>query len=230
MSVEYRAPGASGEKTAMNAPARLPTFVINRGKDKARWDSVCKSVADFPVLDMRRIEAIDGHAADFDVKTALPDIFANLDPIPDDVRFRGMAAVSMSHALCWREIARGDSYFGLILEDDVQVRESINALQDVLIEGKTPDIMFVNPRMNRHLKLAFPGAEYATWTPVDAILKNLAENLPSEKFEAKNFSKAGVLTAPGGDAYVLTRPAARKLLEFVSKKKNVSNELTSYAD
>lgn len=203
--------------TARRAPLR--TYVINRGFDLDRWASVSASVASYDFLQLQRVPAVDGHAPGFNPRREVPDLIGNLTNTPTNRRARGMMAVFMSHAKCWQRIAESGDAAGLVLEDDVVITPEINAMIEVFDTSAPPhDLIFVNRRMHRQLMLAFDGAPADAWTPVTEVLARLEARLAPGEFDAKRGRGKGILTAPGGDAYILSASAARALLDLVREK------------
>ncbi|WP_226577756.1 glycosyltransferase family 25 protein [Acuticoccus sediminis] len=200
----------------------MKTYYINREVDDARRQGLIDAAASFETLELERIEAVDGHRGGFSPATALPDLFPNLPERIRDPSARGYTAVFMSHAKCWRKLLESDRPYALIVEDDVRFTSDARSLDDAIVSLDRPfDIIFVNSRANRIMTLAGYERGRDVFVPVDGMYANLLRHQPAECLEASWVSKDGVLPAPGGDGYVLSRAGARRLLDYVAGLKQL---------
>ena len=191
----------------------MKAYVINRAIDHHRLNNVLVQAQRVPALDLVRVEACDGHAADFDPQGAFPEVFGRRFRMPQEPDERARVAIFLSHLTCWRRIAEGSEPYALILEDDSQIDPDIGTIGETL--PPRFDLVFCNERMvayRNHL----PDERNQGFISVDEMHRYYAETLPEDVFERVRKSSRGVLrTAPGGEGYILSREGARTLLSNV---------------
>ncbi|MEM7545556.1 MAG: FkbM family methyltransferase [Pseudomonadota bacterium] len=174
-----------------------PVYVINRAQDTARLERFSDSATGLG-LSVTRIEAIDGH----DPATPL---FLYRHLLRD--RFRGGTDIKpgalgcyLSHMAAWRKLISDGHEVALICEDDVVLR-TVPPMPDVVA-----DIIFVNDRLQAW-RAGIDGGPASV--PVSAIISALSGN-------GQEPGQNGLASAPGADAYLLTRRGAERLLALTA--------------
>lgn len=191
----------------------MKAYVINRAIDHHRLNNVLVQAQRVPALDLERVEACDGHAADFDPQGAFPEVFGPRFRLPEAREERARIAIFLSHLTCWRRIAGGADPYALILEDDSQIDPDIGGLGETLPQRF--DLVFCNERMGAY-RNHLPDERNQGFVPVDEMHKYYAEALAADEFERVRISQRGILkTAPGGEGYILSREGAATLLANV---------------
>lgn len=188
----------------------MKAYVINRAIDPHRLNNVMLQAQRVPTLALERVEACDGHAADFDPQRDFPAVFGPRFRLPESREERARIAIFLSHFSCWQRVADGSEPYALILEDDSQIDPDIGSLGETLPERF--DLVFCNERMGNY-RAHLPDDRNQGFVLVDEMHRYYAQTLPSEQFERVRMSPQGILkTAPGGEGYVLSREGAAKLL------------------
>ena len=107
----------------------------------------------------------------------------------------------LSHAKCWKRIARGRTKYALVLEDDVRI--SFDALDAFSADAVGDfDVIFVNPQTRAYLKHV---ADPSDWVELGALITRLVQD--------GTFARS--IPAPGGFGYVVSKAGARKLLRMM---------------
>jgi GR25 family glycosyltransferase involved in LPS biosynthesis len=176
-------------------------YVINRCIDFKRIEKFARSCEQWGV-DFDRVEAINLNGGHLDFKyynRKIAETFYGKN------RFlRGAVGCFLSHARCWKKLVDSNSQYALICEDDVRFLGSIpRRIEDFAFPTGT-EIAFVNQRLGDFLEYKQAGKpfEYAgVFRAAEEILKN-----------------TGLLSAPGGEGYILSHCCAQKLLRIFEQK------------
>jgi GR25 family glycosyltransferase involved in LPS biosynthesis len=179
-----------------------PVYVINREKDVDRLQQFKKSCAKWAV-DFKRVEGVDLRSKPVflgEYRNRIADLCYN------KLEFvKGIYGCFLGHREAWKAVAKGASKWGLVCEDDASFLGPIPKSIEQFTLPENAEIVFCNQRMSDGLLLRenskvnrAQGFEYVT---ADEGLEKLLEFTPH-------------IIAPGGDAYLLSRSGAQKLLKI----------------
>lgn len=171
---------------------RIQTYVINLAR---RPERLLKFVAlnNQEMQSYEIVDAVDGSVLQPDIK--LQKLFET-----GDYHFRrGIVGCAYSHLKIWAEFLKTPGETCVVLEDDVQLCHQFSYKLMHLLNTCSFDLMFLHWNANRGVnnenwKLNFTKPIGETWTVQESILKNMGS----------------------GAAYVLTRKAAKHLLNWVN--------------
>jgi GR25 family glycosyltransferase involved in LPS biosynthesis len=179
-----------------------PVYVINRQCDGGRLARFAKSCAKWRV-EFERVEGVDLRSQPAflnSYRERIADLCYNK---PEFVR--GIYGCFLGHRGAWKAVADGSSEWGLVCEDDARFLGPIPKSIEQFSLPENAEIVFCNQRMgdgclvpcvwNKSRSLGFDFV--AAYT----ALKKLLEFTPH-------------IIAPGGDAYLLSRSGALKLLKI----------------
>ncbi len=173
----------------------LPVLVINRDRDRERWDrtlAACRAQGAQP----ERVPAVDAHDPEFTLGAdadLIVDHFWGRDTIKP-----GAVGCFLSHRKAWQRVIDRGWPAALILEDDADLVRPPAELTDFLDGGF--DLIFVNDRLaDWAVAVDDTGA-----TPLPGVAARVAE--------AGGPKQLGVRRAPGADAYIVTAVGAAQLL------------------
>ncbi len=183
----------------------LDAFVINRLADADRRASILRSIAQDGTLRPRLIEAVDGYGPSFVPPSDLP--------IRRGAGTPGNIGCSLSHRLAWKEVVATGLKWALILEDDALVMAGFATLVEDLESLGPFDLVFVNSRCVRYRTLLNDG-DRSKFRRVEEVYRLLRIHLGDK---AEHRTRGGLLSAPGGDGYVISRSGAEKLLTFIAE-------------
>jgi GR25 family glycosyltransferase involved in LPS biosynthesis len=181
----------------------VPAFVINLAADTLRREKLSRQFNNLGDFEVHWVTGVDG-------RTLSDSVCLQLVGNVNWSARKGTIGCFMSHVKAWGIISELSCPFGIVLEDDVLV-SGLSSLHNLEIPEDT-DIIFVNQRM--------ANGQSGTDTPkVEAILTALVK---------LDTLKSG----PGGDGYLLTPNAAKKLLAACKKDLyfgHVDGRLLQYA-
>ena len=119
----------------------------------------------------------------------------------------GAFACFLSHAAIWAKVARGQSPYAFVFEDDVAF--DFDGLETARLDiGNAPkpfDIVFVNQRMHNYV---------SNLEGEDAII-NVSHLLYERVLDGTYANRVPV---PGGDGYAVSKRGARKLLHMCNSR------------
>lgn len=120
----------------------------------------------------------------------------------NDSEFKpGAFCCYLSHAKCWKRIAKGTAEYALVLEDDVQIHhDRLDAFHADAVGDF--DVIFVNPQTRAYLRYV---SDPSDWVDLGALIVRLVQE--------GTFAKS--IPAPGGFGYVVSKAGARKLLRMM---------------
>jgi GR25 family glycosyltransferase involved in LPS biosynthesis len=177
-------------------------YVINRERDADRLGRFQKSCAKWGV-EFERVKGVDLRL-DPDLLGEYRDRIAEL--CYNKLEFvRGIYGCFLGHREAWKVVAAGASDWGLVCEDDASFLGPIPKSIKQFTLPENAEIVFCNQRMGDGLLV--PGVWREAWAgsfeyvETDTALNKLLEFTPH-------------IIAPGGDAYLLSRDGARKLLKI----------------
>lgn len=184
----------------------VPVYVINLPEDVTQFAAIHAQVDVYPFLDLIRVEGVRGRY--------LPDIVARtLARNKWAVNHKGVLACFMAHARVWERIAKSDAAFGLVLEDDAQLRQ-LECLETLTLPIDA-DIVWCNERTTYpHVAEEGDGTRFRSF-------------LPALDHVARNRSSVGAY------GYLMSSGGARKLLSFIetdSFMSHVDLRLAAYAN
>ena len=199
-ALEFLRQGARLRAMHWQGEQDYPVYVINRSKDTERMSRFAESCRKWGIS----YERVDG--VDLRQKPEFMDSFRNhvaeLCYNKNDF-VRGIYGCFLGHREAWQRVANGSSDWALICEDDARFLGPIPKNIKQFELPKNSEIIFCNQRMGDGLLLSetshgtLPqGFEYVT---MDEGLEKLLKFYPQ-------------IVAPGGDAYLLSKSGARKLL------------------
>ncbi|MEM7188919.1 MAG: glycosyltransferase family 25 protein [Pseudomonadota bacterium] len=183
----------------------LPVLVINRAEDRERWMGFCAAAARVGV-EPHRIDARDGHVNGFLTKedaALVGSTFWGRSSIKP-----GALACFISHRTAWRAVLDSGYDAALICEDDARLTEDTSRVSEILAGVQPINLLFANDRM----------AAWATAAGGNAEIKVVSDVL-SDLGNASGPAALGLKRAPGGDAYVLSRRGAKRLLDATARQK-----------
>ena len=181
----------------------LPVLVINRDQDTERMASFSASAKSYRVK-FTRVSAFDAHAPDFpfrDHAHLIGDHFWGEPEIKP-----GAIGCFLSHRKAWEELLTRGWTHALICEDDARF---LRHPTPEIAPTEWSDIIFANTRLG-------------SWasTVSDEAAPQVGEVI-GELAAIGGPKSNGLKTAPGGDAYILSRFGAEKLLERTARQKIV---------
>ena len=161
-----------------------PVFIINLEKDVDRREALLEQFGSLPKFSPHIVKAVSGGTLSDSVCFAL---------VQDAqwITMKGTIGCFLSHVSAWEKIARLDASYAVVVEDDVYVSD-LDLLTAITIPSSA-EIIFINDRM------ASVRGNISSPPTVVSILEGL-NHLESQKGGA------------GGDGYLLTPSAARKLV------------------
>jgi len=172
-----------------------PALIINTPGDEHLFDRVANQLSGNSSFSALRVEGVLGRT--------LPDLVCRLcTNDPNSVNNKGAVAVFFAHMNAWEAVLASGSEWALVVEDDVTFDNF-----ELFDADKLPtdfDIVFVNDRTRPNRQDRPQEIEFAP----------IAESIPV--IEARRMSV-------GGDGYILSNAAARKLLEAVKIDKFFSH-------
>ena len=179
-----------------------PVYVINRQCDGGRLARFAKSCAKWRV-EFERVEGVDLRSKPVflgEYRNRIADLCYN------KLEFvKGIYGCFLGHREAWKAVAKGASKWGLVCEDDASFLGSIPKSIEQFTLPENEEIFFCNQRMSDGFLLRenskvnrAQGFEYVT---ADEGLEKLLRFTPQ-------------IVAPGGDAYLLSKSGARKLLKI----------------
>ncbi len=164
-------------------------FVINLDRNAERMVELQRQFAGSPVP-LRRLPAVEGSRLP---ASAVRRLTGSADAP------RGTLGCFLSHAAAWEALLATSESHALILEDDVIPLLDLPATLAPLRIPTGFDLCFVNDRLEPKLDFAA-----ATGLSTQTLAATMAAFHPDEN-------------APGGDAYVISRSGAEKLLAWVAE-------------
>ena len=181
---------------------KMPIFAINLESARDRSENIIRQFKGFSVQPTF-ISAYDGHDPDFPFWR-----YRHLAGLFWDSRkeFKpGAFCCYLSHAECWREIARGKADFAMVIEDDVEIDlESVRNF--TLASPEKFDVVFVNQGTRRYLEHV-PAVRSSLVGMGELITTLIADG---------TFSAS--IPAPGAYGYIVSRPGAEKLLRMMNTR------------
>jgi len=176
----------------MTGPARtgIVTYIVNLDRDKERLANLLALLKDEPILDIRRVAAVEGRQLPELVRRKISGHPAWADKYVEIGCF-------LSHVKLWEMIARQTDEFSLVLEDDATPR-GLRRLA-TMERPADADLVFVNDRMCEGGR----GDPVTTEVFCVPFLRGL---------EKLNRTRRGA----GTDGYILTPAGAARLLEAVN--------------
>lgn len=168
-------------------------FVINLDADHERISTLRCALEVKQGFDIVRVSGVPGKELPFTAREALSFDKAWA------VR-RGEIGCFLSHVKAWECVASTESPFSVVLEDDC-VPENLERLNSLAIPSDA-DLIFINDRMS-------PGSRFGQG---ERVPKCLPISCALQVLNRGGLKQGGV----GGDGYILTPKAARKLLDAVT--------------
>jgi len=169
----------------------LPAYVINMNERPDRWKRFTEHSASFSFRKLQRFPAVNGKRLDYkkdkriSLKTRM-NISRNYRRSHYEIATLGAIGASMSHFGIWKKFVASGAPMCVVFEDDVMLSEvQLHRVNQILMD--------------------FP-KECGVW-----ILGCYLPNLIIEPMEKSKWSEVHKFTA--AHAYILTREAAKKLLE-----------------
>ena len=197
-ALEYLRNGAKLRSMRWDGAQDYPVYVINRSKDTERIDRFSASCRKWGIT-YERVEGVDlRESSDF------LEIFRDriATTCYNKTEFvRGIYGCFLGHREAWETLVRSNSDWALICEDDARFLGPIPKTIKQFGLPISAEFVFCNQRMAdgllsqiaSHKKVGFD------FLAADDALKSLLNFTPH-------------IVAPGGDAYLLSKIAARKLL------------------
>jgi GR25 family glycosyltransferase involved in LPS biosynthesis len=184
-----------------------PVFVLNRMVDNERMKRIARR-CDRLGIQITRINAIDTMIPDFNFKAYrefIPETFWGSKTFK-----RGVIGCYLSHALAWQVIVERQIPFAVILEDDAYPVLPFPNTIEVLNVPYQFDIVFLNNRTRQWYDQEAP----AIYTPKAPFLC-----YPYHDLAQRIVNQAGLLWAPGTEAYLISLSGAEKMLRIISEAK-----------
>lgn len=180
-------------------------LVINRDADT---DRLARFAASAAALDIpfRRVASLDAHDPAFSFKAHAALIGRHFWGKPEAKP--GAIGCFLSHRRAWEDFLASDAPHALICEDDAVLTEGpCRAVEAARKTGA--DIVFANDRL-------------ASWGAADGIVgtRPLPE-IMADLATRGGPAAAGLKRAPGGDAYLLSRDGAARLLALTAAQRIV---------
>lgn len=180
----------------------LPVLVINRDRDRERWDRT-RAAARAQGVEPIRIPALDAHAPGFPFHRyagLIGPTFWGRETIKP-----GAIGCFLSHRAAWSRVIEEGWPAALILEDDADLTEPPDRAAAALA-GARCDLLFANQRM-------------AGWITASGLSGDVValDRLVAALAPLGGPAAAGQTRTPGSDAYVLTREGARRLLAITQR-------------
>lgn len=180
-------------------------YVINLDRSIDRWRKIKKRLSLEKILKLHRVKAVDGQLLDTNITQ---NVFAT----------KSMLGCMLSHIKTWKKIAKGDSDFGLVLEDDCQLSDSfgekVNELLNILNEKEINwDFLY--------LGYFGPGEKCDSISDniISEFLKIYLQTLILPKVESPSCDLIKNPYMPlGFHCYAITKSCARKLVELFEKE------------
>jgi glycosyl transferase, family 25 len=164
----------------------MQAYVINLDRDTDRMAKMRNALARYPFISAARIGGVRG--------SDLPDIASEILTTKAAMKeHKGTLGCSLSHVAAWEAIVRNGAQCSLILEDDGELLDGIEALRDLSLPAGI-DLVYCNGRMVYQ----------------DSGLE-LLPIIPAFDFMVRN------RTAVGSDAYLLSKAGAAKLLQYFAR-------------
>lgn len=184
---------------------KIDCYVINLDRSINRWHRIKKRLSLEKMLKIQRVNAIDGQLLDANITQ---NVFAT----------KSMLGCMLSHIKTWKKIASGNSYYGLVLEDDCQLSNSfgdkvMNLLNDLKENEVKWDFLY--------LGYFGPGekCDSVSDNVISEFLKIYLQTLILPKVEIQ---KSNMIKTPymplGFHCYVITKSCAKKLVELFEKE------------
>lgn len=183
----------------------LPIYVINRPADTDRLAQFDAAATDLG-LSFTTIPAFDGHSPTapwFLYRDLIGDRFwggENAKP--------GALACFISHIAAWRRLLADGSEMALICEDDAVLKSKLIELRSDARRNEGFDVIFANERMvgwrERHAAKS------------DKKLISVEKVMERLRVNGGKPGDAALSRAPGGDAYLISRSGAQKLLTAIA--------------
>lgn len=170
-----------------------PIYVVNMKERKDRWKLFMEQDPAVKAMNVHRVNAFNGYRLNYkkDRRIALSsrmNIMRNTRRIHQEVATLGAVGCSISHATIWKKILASNAPYAVVMEDDATF--TIKELQQI-----------------NELAKEIPGSA-EVWLLGMTRSGSIREPVPRSKW-----SKVYQFTA--SHAYVITRAAAKKLLEQV---------------
>ena len=197
-ALEYLRNGAKLRSMRWDGVQDYPVYVINRSKDTERMDRFAASCKKWRI-NYERVEGVDLRES-----PEFLEIYRNriANTCYNKTEFvRGIYGCFLGHREAWKTLVRSNSDWALICEDDARFLGPIPKTIDQFDLPVSAEFIFCNQRMAdgllsqsaSHRKVGF------NFLTADDALKCLLDFTP-------------LIVAPGGDAYLISKIAANKLL------------------
>jgi GR25 family glycosyltransferase involved in LPS biosynthesis len=173
---------------------KIPVCVINLPEDEKTFIDIKSTFSGLDFLEPVRIEGVRA--------TSFPKLACNyLTGNSYSHLYRGTLGVFFSHIKCWEFVSEGSAEYGLIIEDDVTLK-NLKILEDFVFPPDI-DLVFCNDRTAYLSEFSLSNHQTSSF--------NLLAIEPVLKFVAQH------KRAIGGDGYLISKAGASKLLNFVAK-------------
>lgn len=131
----------------MEGNNKIPTLIINLASSNDRKKYMKEVIKNYPVLESRFIEAVDGRILPSNQLNEKFDTDKCIKKYGRDLN-RGEIGCTLSHRKCYEEIIKSDIPYCLILEDDITIIRNINdefdeKLKSILLSNN-PAIIFLS--------------------------------------------------------------------------------------
>ena len=166
----------------------MKAYVINLPEAESRLAHMREVLAGIG-LPFERFEALNP------ARAALHPCFAQIPPMKERNWVPGEIAIILSHFEVWRLIANGEEKFGMVLEDDLVVDPALARV----LNGSCPipeDADLIKLDSGQHTLVALSRRSMAT-----------PDGFAWHRLRSLHY---------GGAAYLISRPAARKLMESIA--------------
>lgn len=183
----------------------MDCYIINLKRSTERWKKIRKRLLQEDLLNVKRIDAVDGQLLDSNITE---NVFAT----------KSMLGCMLSHIKTWKKIADSNSEYGIVLEDDCHLIDSF---------GKKVNELISNLKSNTvcwdflYLGYFGPGEKCNSIGDniISEFLKIYLDTIILPKVESP---KSKLIKNPymplGFHCYVITKSCAKKIVELFEKE------------
>lgn len=197
-TLEFFRNGARLRAIKCQGEQEYPVYVINRACDGDRMVRFAKSCANWGV-EFDRVEGVDLRLRRDYLNTCREEIAEKCYNSENFVR--GIYGCFLGHREAWKRVASGHSDWAVVCEDDARF---LGPIPKQIAQYSLPvqaEIVFCNQRMGYGLLGDYQGGVGLEYVSAGQALGRLLDWTPH-------------IVAPGGDAYLLSKAGAAKLLSI----------------